>query len=287
MVWIYIITSIFTLFLCGVSEASLFKKSTPHLTQPTMLLFPVKDKVTPIKKMIIDNVKENQIAYIAGIKNGDEIISVDGLTFDTGEQATRFFNEKTSELTFRILRNLDEKTFKLLPNRQTPKYGFTLKFIDEKGSRVYPTNLVYANNSSANLESATPVDAIFQYKEKSMVTCGAAQFGRVVFLNLSIFNYDEKVLEFKPRDSVFFMASNKRVLTQISTDQAGVLTSTRLSTTDEEKHFIPSGTSKLIHLYFDTENNTEPTTLPYSVKINVNGDEYTFDFLSKRSSIRL
>lgn len=91
------------LWLLIFSGCAIYRNvNAPTVARPSLHLFPVKDQVVAIEKIIVRDIDEGSPLAMAGMKKGDTIIAVDGKTFAVAETFWKHILERTQVTEFKI-----------------------------------------------------------------------------------------------------------------------------------------------------------------------------------------
>jgi membrane-associated protease RseP (regulator of RpoE activity) len=240
--------------------------------QPTVPLHPVKNEETLIDKILIFKVTKGSPADLAGVQDGDVILTANGQSFRTAEALIRFIISKQQRTSFRILRNSQELNFDIQPNMKPPKFGFEL-FVFEQNKQVFPTfvssddeKLSGGSATFGNPPSSHPthVSSIQQEQVKSAVACGMGMRKAKLTVGCTVRSRDlyTRPLVINPMDDLKIYTQNgMQPLYPVDT------TGTRISN-DSVFDVVPFGVT------FET-NGIPP---PYSLEVKVGDETYFFSF---------
>ena len=130
----------------STSGSPIVSAATKPVPPVVVGLHPVMDKLTEVDKIVINKVVEDMPMAKAGVKVGDEIVSVDGHKFKVAEALLAYTTKRTKVTEFKFLRGGNEITLKIMPGPEGRKFGFDVSYFDSKKGQVFPVFVTPGKN---------------------------------------------------------------------------------------------------------------------------------------------
>jgi hypothetical protein len=268
--------------------------------------------ITPFDRVIISSVRKDFPMSRSGAQVGDELVSINGKTFQTAEALQDYVQEIRKRTEFKLRRSQKEITLQALPNLESPRLGFTVEYYS-KDKKLSPTFLTESGIVQSDQKGNRVIKTIGIYQALNKTTASASMLfhGKALVAVIEIYNDTKDMLEFNPASDVFLSGRTGDLIEQISEAKAQMMMRSSMpkfgqsnsdqilnnfmSLQDEylshspyaalnsKKCSLPAGIHQGLILYYDA-GFSQP---PYTLKIKTAGDEYNFEFNLQKTPLQL